>query len=336
MIEPKSYESMATFPYENFEVAKLNPLPAPKLVKNGKSWVILVRVASRTDAIHTCITQMGGWKYLLEGTKSRDVLLKPNLNTEDPFPASTHLDTIKTVTNSLLESGMADRVIIGDASGVGGGFNTYSTMQNMGIVEFAEQRERVELSCFEHEEFVRVFPEKATLWKNGIIVPRRIITTENIVSLPAMKTHQGQEFTLSIKETVGPCHPKCREEFHASPDSKEMIAELCLTYAPKFVILDGTKCFINRGPTVGDLAEPRVMIAGDDRVAVDAVGVAVMKATGSPALEKSIWEFGQIKRASELMIGVDSPDKILLEPIDPTYSDEFTEFVNNVREFLHQ
>jgi uncharacterized protein (DUF362 family) len=141
---------------------------------------------------------------------------------------------------------------------------------------------------------------------------------------------------MSIKETVGPCHPLCREEFHDSSDSKEMIAELCLTYAPKFVVVDGTKCFINRGPTVGDLAEPRVMLAGDDRVAIDAVGVAVMKAIGSPALEKPIWEYGQIKRAGEIGIGIDSPDKIKLEPINPTGNAKFTDFVDVVRKFLNQ
>ncbi len=170
----------------------------------------------------------------------------------------------------------------------------------------------------------------------GSVIPRRVIDTENIISLPALKTHSGQEFTMSIKETVGPCHPMCREEFHDSSDSKEMIAELCLTYAPKFVIVDGTKCFINRGPTVGDLAEPRVMLAGDDRVAIDAVGVAVMKAIGSPALEKPIWEYGQIQRAGEIGIGIDSPDKINLETIDPTSSEDFGEFISTVREFLFQ
>ncbi|MFQ5819410.1 MAG: DUF362 domain-containing protein [Candidatus Heimdallarchaeota archaeon] len=325
---------MADFSYDSFEKVKLGALPAPRLVKNGKSRVLLVRVSSRKDAIRTCINQMSGWKHIFHRVKSRKVLLKPNLNTSDPFPASTHLDTIKIVTDSLLESGMVNKLIIGDSSGKAGGFNTYQTAKKIGIVDFVEQRDNVELSCFEHEKYVRAYHEKAKFWKNGMIVPRRIIETDNIVSLPAMKTHQGQAFTLSIKETVGPCHPKSREEFHASIRSQEMIAELCLTYAPKFVILDGTKCFITRGPSSGDLAEPRVMIAGDDRVAVDAVGVAVMKAAGSSTLEKAIWNFGQIRRASEIGIGIDGPEKILLEPIDSTLSDEFADFVDIVREYL--
>ena len=54
------------------------------------------------------------------------------------------------------------------------------------------------------------------------------------------------------------------------------------------------------------------MIAGDDRVAVDAVGVAVLKSLGAnPAIMgKKIFEQEQIARAVELKLGVESADAI--------------------------
>ena len=52
------------------------------------------------------------------------------------------------------------------------------------------------------------------------------------------------------------------------------------------------------------------MVAGTDRIAVDAVGIAILKEQGSNRIPGKIFEQDQIRRAVELNLGVDSPDKI--------------------------
>jgi uncharacterized protein (DUF362 family) len=54
------------------------------------------------------------------------------------------------------------------------------------------------------------------------------------------------------------------------------------------------------------------MIAGDDRVAVDAVGVAVLKELGANAaiMDRGIFEQEQIARAVELGLGAAGPAHI--------------------------
>ncbi len=51
-----------------------------------------------------------------------------------------------------------------------------------------------------------------------------------------------------------------------------MIAELNTGYRPNLIVLDGVAAFTDGGPSRGELKAGNVMIAGDDRVAVDAVG----------------------------------------------------------------
>ncbi len=63
-----------------------------------------------------------------------------------------------------------------------------------------------------------------------------------------------------------------------------------------------------------------VIIAGTDRIAVDAVGVAVLKELGSneAIMNRKIFEQEQISRAVELRLGVTSPEKIDLVTGDGT------------------
>jgi uncharacterized protein (DUF362 family) len=55
-----------------------------------------------------------------------------------------------------------------------------------------------------------------------------------------------------------------------------------------------------------------VIVAGGDRVAIDAVGVALLRHHGckTEASKGKIFQQEQIARAVELGLGVDSPDKI--------------------------
>jgi uncharacterized protein (DUF362 family) len=76
--------------------------------------------------------------------------------------------------------------------------------------------------------------------------------------------------------------------------------------------MDGVECFINGGPEKGELALSEVILAGTDRVAIDAVGVALLRYHGcqTEVARGKIFQQDQIKRAVQLGLGVDKPDKI--------------------------
>ena len=59
------------------------------------------------------------------------------------------------------------------------------------------------------------------------------------------------------------------------------IAELNLGIKPALNILDGSKSFVFGGPSSGDTAEPKLIVASRDRIAADATGVAVLKSMGT-------------------------------------------------------
>lgn len=66
------------------------------------------------------------------------------------------------------------------------------------------------------------------------------------------------------------------------------------------------------------VAEPNLLIAAKDRVAIDAVGIAILRYYGTTKNVSSgpIFQQEQIKRAAELGVGVKSADQINLTPID--------------------
>jgi uncharacterized protein (DUF362 family) len=76
--------------------------------------------------------------------------------------------------------------------------------------------------------------------------------------------------------------------------------------------MDGVDIFVDGGPMTGKLVNAGVVIAGTDRVAIDAVGLAVLKNHGAnnAIMSKKIFEQDQIARAAQLGLGVGAPDRI--------------------------
>jgi len=123
---------------------------------------------------------------------------------------------------------------------------------------------------------------------------------------------------MSLKLAVGTTPKRLMRELHSSPHQRLMIAEINTAYSPKLIVMDGLEAFVDGGPSTGRKAEAGVIIAGTDRVAVDAVGVAVLKELGSndAIMGPKIFDQEQIRRAAELGLGVSSPQQIELVTLD--------------------
>jgi len=163
-----------------------------------------------------------------------------------------------------------------------------------------------------------LFKPKKSHWPNGFRIARPILDSECLISTCCLKTHQfGGIFTLSLKLHVGVV-PTSRHgydymrELHSSPHQRRMIAEINEPFKPALVILDGIDTFVDEGPMTGKRAKGEVFLASTDRVAIDAVGVAILKFLGSneSIMKPKIFEQEQIARAVELALGASSPSEI--------------------------
>jgi uncharacterized protein (DUF362 family) len=186
------------------------------------------------------------------------------------------------------------------------------------------------------DDWIEYKPEDSH-WKNGFRVARPILEAECLVSTCCLKTHHfGGVFTMSLKLHVGVV-PTFRHgfpymgELHQSPYQQEMIAEINGPFSPDLVILDGIDAFVDGGPATGKRAKGNVVLASDDRVAIDAVGLAILKHLGSnrDIMGKRIFEQRQLFRAAQLGIGAKSPSDIDLVAAN-TKSREYQNRINEI------
>src|SRR4030043_1588431 len=273
--------------------------------------VALVRTVDRSKGVGQAIDLLG-----VESFRGRSVVLKPNFNTADPAPGSTHNDTLRSLILSLQQRG-AKQITLAERSGPGD--STRAVMEKKGILRLAQELgfNIVNLEELGPEGWSKIEP-KESHWSQGFHFPRIYLEAESIVQTCCLKTHAyGGHFTLSLKKAVGLVPRRgypYMQELHSSPHQRQMIAEINTAYSPDLVVLDGIEAFIDGGPARGTKVEAGVMLAGTDRVAIDAVGVAILRLLGTtPEVSRGpLFEQEQIARGAELGLGVSSAKQIQL------------------------
>jgi uncharacterized protein (DUF362 family) len=293
-----------------------NGIPAASAVRKtagGTARVAFVKTTNREEGVKRAI-ELLGFKDELKG---KSIFLKPNFNSADEFPGSTHIDTLRTLTGELRKLGSGP-VTIGDRSGMG---DTREVMRRKDVLHLADDQKSGILVFDElKEEDWKVFQFENSVWKQGFAIPKQVLAADAIVQTCCLKTHRfGGHFTLSLKNSVGLAAKRVpgnaynfMGELHSSPDQRRMIAEINASYNPALVVLDGIEAFTDGGPDKGTRVPSNVVIAGTDRVAIDAIGVAVLRHFGTTSVvsKGSIFEQEQIAKAVSLGLGVGSPEQI--------------------------
>jgi len=229
----------------------------------------------------------------------------------------------------------AKRITLAERSGPGD--STQTVLQKRGVVALSEELgfEIINLQEMGANGWVHVNPQ-GSHWRNGFHFPRIYLEAESIVQTCCLKTHAyGGHFTLSLKNSVGMVprdgYPYM-QELHSSPNQRLLIAEINSVYSTDLVVLDGVEAFVDGGPMRGTRMDANVILAGKDRVAIDAIGVAILRLFGTtPAVSQGpIFSLQQIARAAESGVGIKSPDQIELVSGDH----ESEEFANKITEVL--
>lgn len=249
----------------------------------------------------------------LNPVQGKDVVFKPNFNTADPVPACTHMDTLKQMIIKLKEMG-AKSITLAERCGPA---ITQETFEILGVDKLANELgfNLVDLSTVPEDDYILLKPE-GSHWNNGFLFAKIYKEAECIVETCCLKTHQyGGHFTLSMKNAIGLVprdNYEYMRELHSSEHQRKMIAEINAVYKPDLIIMDGVVAFVDGGPMEGTRKEANVFVAGTDKIAIDAVGVALLRILGTtPEVSKgSIFKQEQIARAIELGIGISSPNEI--------------------------
>lgn len=281
--------------------------------------IAFVKTQDRVEGVNKALDMLG-----INPVRGKSIFLKANFNSADPTPGSTHSDTLSTLIRRLQEMGV-DQINVGDRSGMG---STRQVMQQKGLFSMADELgfQTVVFDELGPEEWELVQPESSH-WSHGFWVARPVLQADGVVQTCCLKTHRyGGHFTLSLKNSVGLAAKHApgggynyMSELHGSPHQRRMIAEINTAYTPDLIVLDGVQAFVTGGPDTGQVIDSQVILAGTDRVALDAVGVAILRYFGTTTeVERGrIFEQEQIARAAELGLGVSRPDRIELLTDDP-------------------
>ncbi|MBN2337022.1 MAG: DUF362 domain-containing protein [Acidobacteria bacterium] len=278
------------------------------------SAVALVKTGDRNYGVHRAVELLGGTDF-----GGRGVYLKASYNSADPFPASTHPDALRALVGMLLRYG-AGRVVLAERSGMG---RTRGVMGDLGALELIRE---LGLGFLPLEEPGVAAWRRVDLpgshWSRGVEVPAFLDDDGCVVQLCNLKTHRfGGGYSASLKNSIGLLAKYDSEdghnymvELHSSDHQDLMIAEANLAYTPRLLVMDASSVFVSGGPEAGEEAHPGVIVASTDRVALDAVGLAILERSGAAVVKgkEGVFDQGQVSRAAELGLGARSAGEIRL------------------------
>jgi uncharacterized protein (DUF362 family) len=284
----------------------------------GNAEIYIAGAQDRRDGIERVLAE-----FDLSDFSGLSVALKANYNSADPPPASTHTDTLDAICRAILEQ-KPGLLTLAERSGMG---NTPAVLDERGVTALARERgfSTIVLDEIDRNDWHEV-QAPGLNWSRGFFLSNIFTRADRVVQTCCLKTHRyGGHFSLSLKNSVGLVAKRVpglnydfMNELHRSPRQRSMIAEINKFYRTDLIVLDAVEGFSSGGPDRGKLIRPGVIISGTDRVAVDAVGVALLRSQGTvpDVMNGAIFGLEQIARAAELGVGVASADRITLIPLD--------------------
>ena len=256
--------------------------------------------------------ELAGGLGIREGST---VLIRPNANTGDLPPGSTNPEVLRGAIREVRKC-RPDKIIVAEKSMTS--LDTEKVMKKLGLWQVAESEGVDEVLTFDQVKRWHMKPDGASSWPMGFYVPEMLASVDYMVALPVIKTHWTATFTMGLKSQISITADQDRMQLphgqHRPLLFGNMIAEANLVYKPDFYISDATKCFVTEGPNIGTLREPGLIIASQDVIANDVVGLSLLKTlcTIPEIQESSVWAQPQVKRAVELGLGVRKKEEITI------------------------
>lgn len=280
-----------------------------KFTEKGKCLVSKVKATNQLkSSINKAIKLIGGLEKSFK--KSDNVLLFPNYNSDDPYPATTDPKFLKAVIELLQEFGIK-KITIGCCAGIHW-LPTRNAIGKLGVLKLADKL-KIDVICFEEKDWVKVKLNSDVV--RDLSFAEDVFKFDKIIYLPCMKTHRRAKFTMSLKLTVGLMCLKHRALFLHTRNIEKIIADINKVVYPDLIIMDARKIFVTGGPDKGEVEDLGLIFASGDRVAIDIIGLYhLLKYRGRDNLldKPKAEDYDQIKRAIEIGVGVRNRSEIKL------------------------
>ena len=295
--------------------------PTPSEPADGR--VFLARADTAEEAVIRALTLLGGLTFIEPG---QSVVVKPNVCGRADPPYTTSPAVLCEVIRQCQAAG-AGEVIVAERTWWGS--VTQEVFEapryeddTVSLLDYIEDTGATFLPLDDEPTF-KTWPEGADDFTEAMKLFDVIHQADHVINVPALKTHILASFTMTMKNFFGLVHPDTRrDQVHHQPEASEdpdkiprMMAQINLAYRPSLNVMDGLIACTTGGPSPGGLtADTDLIVVGHDRVAVDAVGLAVLQLVGTePHIEdRPVWEQVQMAEALRLNLGVAGPDEVEL------------------------
>jgi uncharacterized protein (DUF362 family) len=231
----------------------------------------------------------------------RKVFVKPNVVSFERYPTTTHPEVLRQVLGSLSKEGC--EVIVGDGPSPDAGDST-RIIENHSLQEVCGEFD-IEL-CNLHEE-----PFRKVMTKTGykLKVSEVPFSFEYMISLPVLKYHPWTTMTGALKNLFGLLQNRERMLMHSRLKSIHRgIAELHNVFKANIIIMDGCRTMraANELRHGGKVLRLGYMFAGQDPVALDVAGLALLRNIIPELENKGYQDIEHIKQS--IKIGIGNPD----------------------------
>jgi uncharacterized protein (DUF362 family) len=243
---------------------------APKILDAARTPdIAVVEGLDSFAATLKAVKKIGGMKRFVK--KNSKVVLLANAQRNNPG-AYTHPEIVRAVIRMCREAGAAKIHFLSSLPEA----NWESTGLKKIITE--EQAELIVLGK-EENLYRPVAVEKGVALKEAHIM-EIFYDYDVFINMPITKDHAGNKFTGTLKNLMGLNWQTNNRTFHkpnwaTDPDAiqylDQCIADLNTVIRPNLCIVDATEIIITNGPFgPGEILAPHKVIAGTDRVAIDA------------------------------------------------------------------
>src|SRR6266568_7681118 len=208
--------------------------------------------------------------------RGKSVLLKPNLVEYIPGrPVNTDTQLIGAAAETFLRLGAASVTV---AEGPGHHRDTELLLHQTGLGDHLAHR-HIRFVDLNRDELIKTKLQANYSGLGHLWLPRTVLASDFIVSMPKVKTHHWTGVTLSMKNMFG-IVPGCRYGWPKNvlhwAGIHESILDICATVRPHFVIADAIVAMEGDGPLNGVPKYLKTVLLADDPAAADAALARLM------------------------------------------------------------
>jgi len=250
---------------------------------------------------------LGGMKKFVK--KGAKVALLPNVQSRHPG-SFTKPEILRAVIRLCKKAGAAEVNCLS--------WQTVKQWDDTGLKAVIESEE-AGLMIFERDEALfKPVPVPGGVALKEARILAALDDHDVFINMPITKDHAGNKFTGTMKNLMGLNSPVNNRTFHrpnwkTDPDDvahlDQSIVDLNKAVKPALNIVDATEIIVTNGPFgPGQLFRPQKVVAGTDRVAIDAYCASLW------ALKPE--EIVQIKRGADQGLGEINLNKVVLKEED--------------------